>query len=65
MQQALNSRRSFVLSALAIVGGSSLASCGEAEKDVSVTKQVDPMQQAKDSMEYYRNNTLKKTAKKK
>ena len=64
MQQALGSRRSFVLSALAVVGGSSLAGCGEAEKDVTVTKQVDPMQQAKDSMDYYKNNRLKKTAKK-
>jgi hypothetical protein len=60
------SRRSFLLSGLALSGGALLAGCGGGdEKAIEVTKQEDPSLKAKESMEYYQKNMLKKGAAKK
>jgi hypothetical protein len=54
-------RRSFLLSGLALSGGVLLAGCGGGDdKAIEVTKQDDPAAKAKASMEYYQKNMLKK-----
>jgi len=54
-------RRSFLLSAFAATGAASLlAGCGDDSKEVTVTKQEDPSLKAKESMEFYQKNNLKK-----
>jgi hypothetical protein len=66
MRQEHVARRSFLLSLLAVSGGTLLAGCDSgADKEVSVTKQEDPMAKAKESMDFYKNNMSKKGAAKK
>lgn len=59
MHREWMARRSFLLSALAAVGGGLLAGCADASKDVEVTKQEDPSIKAKESMDFYKNSMLK------
>ena len=58
-------RRSFLLSGLALSGGVLLAGCGGDDKPVEVIKQEDPSIKSKDSMDFYKNNMLKKKGAKK
>jgi hypothetical protein len=59
-------RRSFLSSALALAGCGFLLGCdGGGGKEVEVTKQEDPAAKAKESMEFYKNNMMKKGASKK
>jgi hypothetical protein len=56
-------RRSFLLSGLALSGGALLAGCGGGDdKAIEVTKQEDPSIKGKSSMDFYKNNMLKKKA---
>lgn len=65
MQCEQAARRSFLLSGLALAGGALLAGCGGGDdKAIEVTKQENPADQAKASMEFMKNNMLKKGAKK-
>lgn len=57
-------RRSFLFSGLAIAGGTLLAGCGGSEPQTNSIKAVDPAEKAKDSMDFYKSNHLKKGAKK-
>ena len=61
-------RRSFLRINLAAVaaGGSLLVGCGEGEKKpLVIAPEDDPSQKAKESMDYFKNNNLKKGAPKK
>ncbi len=61
MQREWNSRRSFLLTGMAAATGVMLAGCGgEGDKAGAVTKQDQPEDKAKESMDYYKNNNLKK-----
>ena len=65
MQRERNSRRSFLLGGVAAVSGSLLlGGCGDAAKPTADAKQDDPTVKAKESMDYYKNNMMKKAAKK-
>jgi hypothetical protein len=61
MSQDRLARRSFLVSSLAVAAGSLLVGCDSGpDKEITVTKQEDPMQKAKESMDFYKNNNLKK-----
>ena len=65
MDKAQNSRRSFLLSGLSFASVVFFAGCGGGEKEGTLAKvDEDPADKAKDSMDYYKKNYLKKGARK-
>lgn len=60
MYQVSISRRSLLTSALAITAGLLHAGCGGDEEAAREIREADPTDKAKESMDYYKNNMLKK-----
>ncbi|WP_435011887.1 hypothetical protein P12x_005983 (plasmid) [Tundrisphaera lichenicola] len=54
------SRRSLLTSALALTAGMLHAGCGGSEESAKEIREADPSEKAKESMDYYKNNMLKK-----
>ena len=62
MQCETAARRSFLLSGLALAGGVLLAGCDSgSNKEIEVTKQENPADKAKASMDFMKKNMGKKS----
>jgi len=62
MNRTQNCRRSFLFNGLPVAFAVLFAGCGGGEKEGTLKVDVDPADKAKDSMDYYKKQHLKKGA---